>query len=97
MPTRERSGSCYKRTRDGGFYQGNRIRRVTPNGIIDTVAGTGDYGFTGDGGLARDAQLNWVSQLAADSSGKVSFADRLNYRVRVLTPIYGSANPKKRK
>ncbi len=75
------------------FYMGNRIRRVTPDGLIETVAGTGDYGFSGDGGLARNAQLHWVSQLASNASGQVYFADRLNYRVRVLTPIYGTLTP----
>ena len=86
-------GSIFIGEHSNGFYNGNRIRRVTPDGIIDTVAGTGDYGFTGDGGPARDAQLNWVSQLAADASGQIYFADRLNYRIRVLTPLYGSVTP----
>lgn len=48
-------------TSDGSFYiadTGNfRIRRVGPDGIIDTVAGNGTQGFSGDGGPATDAEL----------------------------------------
>lgn len=87
------AGSIFIGEHQSGYYFGNRIRRVTPDGLIETVAGTGDYGYSGDGGLARYAQLHWVSQLASNANGQVYFADRLNYRVRVLTPIYGTFTP----
>ena len=52
-----------------------------------------EVGFAGDGGLARNAQLHWVSRMAADESGSVYIADRGNYRVRVLIPLYGALQP----
>jgi DNA-binding beta-propeller fold protein YncE len=86
-------GELFIGEQDYLFYYGNRIRRVTVDGIIDTIAGTGDYGYTGDGGLARSAQLHLVRQMATDSKGRVLFVDQLNFRIRVLTPIYGTLNP----
>ena len=94
--TVDTSGSILIGEHGNGNYIGNRIRRVTPDGIIDTVAGTGDYGYVGDGGLARNAQLHYVSQIAADDSGRIFVVDRYNFRVRVLTPLYGSIVPQSR-
>src|ERR1700751_247233 len=57
----------------------NRIRKIDANtGIITTVAGTGSAGYTGDGGLATAAQLNWPSCVALDTSGNLYIADFLN-------------------
>jgi uncharacterized protein (TIGR03437 family) len=63
-----------------------RIRRVS-NGLITTVAGNGTWGFSGDGGLATSAQLNYPQGLTADSVGNVYVADNSNNRIRVLTPV----------
>jgi uncharacterized protein (TIGR03437 family) len=54
----------------------NRIRKVTPDGVIQTTAGNGQRGSTGDGGRALDAALasNSVSDVAVDSSGNVYFS-----------------------
>ncbi len=60
----------------------NRIRRVDTRGTITTVAGTGQGGFSGDGGLATSALLNRPEDVAVDSSGNVYIADSLNYRIR---------------
>ncbi len=87
------AGSIFIGENISGYYYGNRIRRVTSDGLIETVAGTGDYGFSGDGGLARYAQVHGVSQPASNANGQVYFADSLNARVRVLTPIYGTLTP----
>ncbi len=62
----------------------NRVRMITPNGIITTIAGTGDYGFTGDHGPAILAQLNLPAGIAVDSSGNVYVADTFNNRVRKI-------------
>jgi sugar lactone lactonase YvrE len=64
----------------------NRVRRVSPDGIITTVAGTGKAGSSGDGGPATQAQLTWPLGMAADSAGNLFIADAGAYRVRKVTP-----------
>jgi sugar lactone lactonase YvrE len=64
----------------------NLIRRVTPDGIITTIAGTGDAGNAGDGGPAIAAQLNAPGNLALDAAGNLYFADTQNHRVRMIQP-----------
>lgn len=63
----------------------NRIRKVTPDGIIRTMAGTGTAGSGGDGGPATDAELSPGSGgLAVDAEGNVYVAEELNNRVRMI-------------
>ncbi|MFD9009901.1 RICIN domain-containing protein [Streptomyces sp. NPDC059552] len=73
----------------GGFYiadHGNhRIRRVTAEGRISTVAGTGTAGFDGDKGPAAAAQLRSPVGLAVDSTGALYIADHGNHRIRKIT------------
>jgi sugar lactone lactonase YvrE len=64
----------------------NRVRKVTPDGIINTVAGNGARGFSGDGGLAASAQLNGPTGVAVDSAGNLFIADQQNHRIRKVTP-----------
>ncbi len=52
-----------------------RVRMVTPQGIISTVAGTGQPGFSGDDGQAASAQLSAPSGLAVDSAGNLYIVD----------------------
>src|SRR5438094_666299 len=52
-----------------------RVRKVTPDGIISTVAGNGTPGFSGDGGPATSAQLNGPAALAVDAVGNLFIAD----------------------
>lgn len=66
---------------DGGNF---RIRKVTPNGIVQTIAGNGVYGFAGDGGPALNASLSPGSGIAADPAGNVYFADTSNGRIRKI-------------
>jgi uncharacterized protein (TIGR03437 family) len=63
----------------------NRVRRVDTSGIITTVAGTSDNGYSGDGGSATQAMLNYPWGLAVDPSGRVYIGDRVNSRVRSLS------------
>lgn len=63
----------------------HRIRRITPDGRIDTVAGTGEAGFRGDGGAAKTAQLHSPTYLAVDAFDNVYVSDTGNHRVRVLS------------
>jgi uncharacterized protein (TIGR03437 family) len=64
----------------------HRVRKLSPSGIITTVAGTGVAGFSGDGGPAVAAQLNAPYGLAADSHGNLYIADLGNARVRCVRP-----------
>ena len=67
-------------------YNNNRIRKVTPDGTITTVAGNGTGGFSGDGGLATGAQLRQPERVALDGAGNLYIADIGNGRVRKVTP-----------
>ena len=69
-------------------YFGSRIRKVTPAGIISTVAGTGNAGFSGDGGLATGAQLYYANGVAVDGKGNLYIGDGDN-RVRMVTASSG--------
>ena len=60
----------------------NRVRSVTPDGIIRTIAGTGEAGYSGDGGPATEAQLSGPAAVAIDSTGTLYIADFANHRVR---------------
>src|SRR5881296_2950210 len=62
----------------------NRIRVVTPDAIIYTVAGDGTAGFGGDGGPATSAQLNYPVAVSVDRSGNLFIADRHNNRIRMV-------------
>ncbi len=64
----------------------HRIRLVQPGGEITTIAGNGIAGFSGDGGPAIDAQLNYPSSVTVDPAGNVYIADKSNHRVRKVTP-----------
>jgi hypothetical protein len=67
-------------------YNNNRVRKVTPNGVISTVAGIGTAGYSGDGGPATNAELFAPFNVAVDSSGSLYIADSANSRVRKVTP-----------
>ncbi len=54
--------------------------------IINTIAGNGSPAFTGDGGLAINAQLNRPNQIAIDQFGNMFIADDFNHAVRKITP-----------
>ena len=62
-----------------------RIRKVDKTGTITTVAGTGNAGFSGDGGPANAAQVNYPGGLVADQNGDLYFADDNNYRIRKIS------------
>jgi trimeric autotransporter adhesin len=63
------------------------IRKVTVStGIITTVAGDGTSGYSGDGGAATNAELNFPSGVAVGSSGIIYIADTNNARVRSVVP-----------
>lgn len=63
-------------------FAGHRVRRITTDGILATIAGTGVAGFSGDGGPATAAQLAFPAGLALDPAGALYIADTTNFRVR---------------
>ena len=68
-------------------YGNSRIREITTDGIIHTIAGGTGVGYTGDGFIASNAKLNFPTGVAVDSStGKVYIADSSNNVIRMLTP-----------
>jgi trimeric autotransporter adhesin len=74
----------------------NKIRRVSPDGIITTVAGTGTQGFSGDRGPAIQAQLYLPTGVAFDGQGNLYISDYGNLRIRevsasgIITTIAGN-------
>jgi RHS repeat-associated protein len=69
-------------------YFNHRVRKLSPDGIITTVAGNGTAGFSGDAGPATGAQLNFPRAAAVDAAGRLYLADGNNGRIRKLTPAF---------
>jgi len=74
----------------------NKIRKVdATTGIITTIAGTGDSGFSGDGAAATAAKLKSPSGITVDAAGTIYFSDRGNDRIRkiatdgIITTVVG--------
>jgi streptogramin lyase len=81
-------------------YTGQRIRKITPDGIISTIAGTGQVGFTGDGGPALAATFSKPHELRFDAKGDMFIVDMVNNAIRkidmktgILTTLAGSGKP----
>src|SRR6266702_3033365 len=68
-----------------GTYYGRRMRA----GNIYSIAGTGKVGYSGDGGLARSAEVAAPTGIAVDQHGNVVFSDTGNARVRVIAARSG--------
>jgi len=95
------SPSGIARRPDGALYicdTGNhRIRKVASDGKILTIAGTGDGGWSGDGGPATAAKLNEPYEVRFDSAGNIFWVERLSHCVRkcdaktgIISTIAGS-------
>lgn len=63
-------------------YDGHVIRRMDPAGKVTLVAGTGEAGFSGDGGDATAARLNQPHEIRLDREGNLYFTDMKNHAVR---------------
>jgi sugar lactone lactonase YvrE len=78
-------------------YNG-RIRKVSPDGVITTVAGNGHFAFSGDGGPAIAAAFQDIAAIAVDGMGNLFVADRKKNRVRrvssegVITTVAGGGD-----
>jgi uncharacterized repeat protein (TIGR03803 family) len=72
-----------------------RIRKVGTNGIITTVAGNGINSYSGDGGVATNAELGFPQRVAVDATGNLFIADTGNGRIRkvgtngIITTVAG--------
>jgi hypothetical protein len=67
------------------------IRRISPDGIITTIAGGANVGYSGDGGDSVNARVSWSPHgvglgLATDGDGNLYIADTGNYRIRRISP-----------
>jgi streptogramin lyase len=89
---------------DGAFYicevDNHVIRRIAPDGIITTVAGTGRRGYSGDGGPALQALLNEPYEVRFDKSGNLLWVEmknhlvrRLDARARTVSTVAGTGQP----
>lgn len=76
-----------------GDSNNQRVRWVSPNGIMTTIAGTGGAGFNGDGMLATTATLYYPTGTAIDPAGNILVADDFNSRVRSISafPAVGTS------
>src|SRR5262252_2064189 len=62
----------------------SRVRKTDSKGTVTTIAGTGIYAYSGDGGPARSAMMSNPSGIAVDRAGNVFFSDSANQRVRKI-------------
>lgn len=76
-------------TNDGSLLiadtNNQRVRKIDKAGIITTIAGTGEAGFGGDQGIAKNALFNQPVGLALDESGNLYIADQKNHRIRRIS------------
>ena len=88
----------------GNVYIGDtyndRIRKIDTRGVMSTIAGNGQPGFSGDGGLAVEALVRQPSQMFVDSTGNLYFSDFGNSRIRkidtagIITTVAGNGQTK---
>lgn len=69
---------------------GHTLRVVDASGKIRTVAGTGERGYSGDGGKAIEARLDGPKHIFAEASGDVLITDTENHAIRRYSPVDGS-------
>ena len=63
-----------------------RVRKVTPGGVISTVAGNGVFADSGDGGLATAASFRYLYRVAVDAGGNLYLPDYQSARIRKVSP-----------
>lgn len=81
-------------------YTGQRISKITVDGKLQHVAGTGKSGYTGDGGPANQATFNLPHEIRFDKAGNFYIADMTNHAIRrvdvktqVITTFAGTGKP----
>ena len=81
-------------------YMNDRVRKIDADGIITTYAGTGNPGYSGDGGAADNAQINDVYGLGIDKNDNIYIMDSLNFAIRkvdsearIISTVMGKGRP----
>lgn len=81
-------------------YTGQRVRRIRADGILETIVGTGQKGYSGDLGPALQATMNLPHEIRFDSAGNLYIVDMQNHAVRKvdlstmqITTIAGTGKP----
>jgi gliding motility-associated-like protein len=67
-------------------YQNRVIRKINPSGIITHIAGTGEEGYSGDGGQATLAKIGNPHSICMDEQGNLYFSDAIGHVIRKITP-----------
>ncbi len=80
----DKSGNVY-------FSGDDRVWRINPSGVVNAIAGNGNFGSTDDGVPATSTPLSSPAGIALDGKGNIYLADSQNQRIRRLTP--GSTLP----
>jgi streptogramin lyase len=86
---------------EGGLYicdmDNHVVRKITRDGIISTVAGTGNRGYSGDGGIATRAELNEPYEVRFDKQGNIFFVEmrngvvrRVDAKTKIISTIAGT-------
>ena len=94
--TVDAAGNIYFSSRGPLVVTGGTVKKISPTGAITTVAGTGNPGFSGDGGPATSANFTDINGLAVDAAGNLYIADTANQRVRrvdtkgIITTVAGN-------
>ena len=70
--------------------EGNSIRKVDADGTITTIAGTGQKGYTGDGGPAIEATFNGPKAMRCDAEGNIFVVDTENHAIRKIDAATGT-------
>lgn len=65
-------------------YRNERIRKISPTGVVSTLAGSGDFGYVD--GLGKSAQFKNPTGIVVDPSGNVYVAEENSHRIRKITP-----------
>ncbi len=75
-------------SRDGIIYAGQlgKLIAIHPNGTVETVAGTGTNGYSGDNGSAKSARISSPGSIALAPDGTIYFYDNFNYVIRAIAP-----------
>src|SRR5207248_1329657 len=77
----------------------HRLRKITPDGVMHTIAGDGTAGYSGDNGPAVNARVNFPRRILLDKNGDLYVADTWNQAIRrisaadgTITTVVGSGN-----